>query len=74
MKTEDFYRMGKIIYRVNDEEGFIAKKKTILSIKLTKDAMFLYLSLIMKEKKLSKWYKKELPHYSSVDYWNNIQN
>ena len=72
METKDFYRMKKILYRVDEERGFIAKIDRRRTIKLSVMAVWLFLSLSFKKKRLFKKYHNSLSQYISEDNWNKI--
>lgn len=69
METRNFYRMGKILYRVGNSEGFIAKRDRVLSLKLIIQTIGLHIRMGLGKNRLTNCYVKKTKDCCSESSW-----
>ena len=69
MHTEDFYRVGRILYTIDDKRGFIARRKRMRTIKDVLKVMRLKNELKRGLPSLMSSYKESLQYRSSREGW-----
>lgn len=72
MHTEDFYRIKKILYTIDEEKGFITNKDKLRTIKDVIKVMRLKSSMKRKLPSLITSYKKSVDFYSSINGWKEL--
>ena len=68
----DFYRIKRILYRVDDDSGFIADKSIRKTVLLSLVSATMYLRLLLCKKGKMRTYSEKLPIYSSEEQWKKV--
>ena len=68
----DFYRIKRILYRVDEDNGFIANKSIRRTVRLSMVSVAMYLRLMICKRRRMRAYKEKMPLYSSKEQWKRM--
>jgi len=72
MDSAHFYRVGKVLYRVNDQEGFIAERKASKAVSYAVRITLLKRKAMRLFPKLKEEYRQKRNHYTTEDFWKGL--
>ena len=72
MDSAHFYRVGKVLYRINDQKGFIAERKASKAISYTIRITLLRRKAKRMFPKLKEEYRQKRNHYTTEDFWKSL--
>jgi len=74
MDSAHFYRVGKVLYKVNDQEGFIAQRKASEAIACAIRITLLRRKAMRLFPKLREEYKRSRGRFTTEEFWNRLLN
>ena len=72
MDSAHFYRVGKVLYRINDQKGFIAERKASKAISYAIRITLLRRKAKRMFPKLKEEYRQKRNHYTTEDFWKSL--
>ena len=72
MDSAHFYRVGKVLYRVNDQEGFIAERKASEAIAYAIRITLLRRKAMRLFPKLREEYKRSRGRFTTEEFWKKL--
>lgn len=72
MDSAHFYRVGKVLYRMNDQKGFIAERKASKAISYAIRITLLRKKAERMFPKLKEEYRQKRNHYTTEDFWKGL--
>ena len=72
MEEADFYRMRKILYSIDDHNGFIAEKKIGKTVRMSFVSVLFCIRLMLSKRKMNRIYGEKLSLYSSEEQWKRM--
>ena len=72
MNSAHFYRVGKVLYRINDQEGFIAQRKASEAISYAIRITLLRRKAMRLFPKLKKEYRSSRGRFTTEEFWKNL--
>jgi len=72
MDSAHFYRVGKVLYRINDQEGFIAERKASKAISYTIRITLLRRKARRIFPKLKEEYKHSRGSFTTEEFWKEL--
>ena len=74
MNSAHFYRVGKVLYRINDQEGFIAERKASKAISYAIRITLLRRKAMRLFPKLREEYKRNRGRFTTEEFWKVLLN
>ena len=72
MDSAHFYRVRKVLYRVNDQEGFIAERKASKAISYAIRITLLRRKAMRLFPKLRKEYRRSRGRFTTEEFWKEL--
>ena len=72
MDSAHFYRVGKVLYRINDQEGFIAERKASKAISYAIRITLLKRKAMRLFPKLKEEYRRSRDRFTTEEFWMNL--
>ena len=72
MDPAHFYRVGKVLYRVNDQEGFIAQRKASKAIVCAIRITLLRKKAVRLFPKLKEEYRRSRGRFTTEEFWKKL--